>query len=98
MTAGFSASGGRTAASGSVLLGIVPLVFVAIFVRFIALIVVVAVKAGRRERERREQLWAYAMQCGWRPVPVGAPLPGPVTDAARSRRAKLVLGTRFDGF
>jgi hypothetical protein len=43
-------------------------------------------------------LYAYAMQCGWRPVTTAMPVPGPVAEAAGSRRAKLVLGTRLQGF
>lgn len=102
MTAGLSAPDGRTLASAIVAattaMDMVPLIFGGICTGFVTLVIVLVVKTAQRERRRREQLWAYALQCGWRPVPVNAPLPGPVTEAAGSRRSKLVLGTRLQGF
>jgi hypothetical protein len=74
------------------------LVFGVVVALLIALFIVGARKSAQQERRRQEELWAYATRCGWIPVQVGVPLPGPVTEAAASRRSKLVLGTRLEGF
>jgi hypothetical protein len=98
MIAGLSAPSGRTLASADSAYAMLPLVLGGIFAGFITLVVVVVVKAAQRENRRQEQLRAHALSCGWHPVPLGAPLPPPVVAAAGSRRSKLVLGTRIQGF
>lgn len=70
----------------------------AVFAGLVALVLVAASKSAQQERRRHEELLAHAMGQGWFPVQVGAPLPGPVTEAATSRRSKLMLGTRLEGF
>ncbi len=99
MIAVLSAPGEGTFASGTgALIAIVPLGFFVLFAAFVVGMVLLLVRVARRERVRREELWAYAVQYGWRPPPMGAPLPRPVEEAARSRRSELVLGTRSQGF
>jgi hypothetical protein len=94
-----SAPGEGTFASGAgALIALVPLGFFGAFAAFVVGMVLLVVRAARQERVRREELWAYALQYGWRPPPMGAPLPAPVEEAARSRRSRLVLATRFQGF
>lgn len=67
---------------------VVPLAFVAIVVFIIVMIVL----AAKRQRRRLEEFNRHAAQCGW--YPVTSAVPGLVGTAARSRRARLVLGTR----
>jgi hypothetical protein len=98
VTAGLGRPVASTSGGADLITGLAPLVFGGIFSGFIALVVVLAVRAARRERARQEQLWAHAMRCGWGRVPAGAPLPRPVAEAARSRRSRMVLGTRIDQF
>lgn len=58
-------------------------------------------RAGRTIDRRREallrELIAYAVECGWRTVPVPSSLPAPVARAARSRNSRLVLATDAGG-
>lgn len=96
MPNGFAFVAHRTAAADA--FDLAPVVFSGLFAAVVALLIVAAVMAAARERRRREQLHAHAAQWGWRPVTIAAPAPGPVSEAARSRRSRLVLGTRLQGF
>jgi hypothetical protein len=62
------------------------------FAGVVTLVIILAVRAAARERERRARLHAYAAQLGW--YPIAGPVPDPVAEAVRSRRTQLALGIR----
>lgn len=77
---------------------VVGVAMVVIFGGLITLMISLGMRAVKRERMRRAQLWAYAAQVGWQPLQPGIPVPGPVADAARSRRSQMVVRTRLREF
>jgi hypothetical protein len=84
----------QPATAGTHVFAIAVLVIAVFLVAMLVLVVVGIVMAVKRQRRRLEQFHVHAAQCGWRPVASVAPLPGPVGEAARSRRTRLMLGAQ----